>query len=69
LFETWLEVMQNEALAHTIAFGQIEALLNDFAAVKGYGQVRLQSFHLVIDRLRQIKSGAAANHINAQGHG
>jgi indolepyruvate ferredoxin oxidoreductase len=69
LFETWLELMQNEVLAHTIAFEQIEALLDDFAAVKGYGQVRLQSFLLVIKRLRQSTRCIAANHMNAQGHG
>lgn len=65
LFETRLELMQNEVLAQAITFEQIEALLNDFAAVKGYGQVRLQSFDLVIHRLRQSVQGAAANHINA----
>lgn len=69
LFETRLELMQNEVLAQSVTFEQIEASLNDFAAVKGYGQVRLQSFDLVKDRLRQSMQGASANHISAQSHG
>lgn len=57
-FERWLELMQNEPpTEHKAArCQQIEAVLAQFESVKGFGQLRLQSFQQALPVLKNLIS-------------